>query len=444
MPSRSATLVFAVDFIDDNTIQKNPLRCRDEEFMLLKRVEIENYRSCVRTSFDVQPGLSVLIGPNGSGKTNVLQAIMLLNKIAELDTFGRHSNRDAIAVTSRIKALFEDGAFQLRLNASVTANTTEDNRDVLLGSVEKWFVRPAKGKNVSFEFPLGFLQKHIPSVGLQHYYEMYRNYVGRSSAKSAGIPERFIPSIQRIAKYCLQMRYYGASQFTNPAACPASIEIEQAENSRRLFRHRGHARILYDMYLAKGKTNNQNYAQFMDMIGPKGLKLIDELTFHPVRTSSTDYTVRVGGKLEKRKRDKLLVIPQFRIGKQKLSPNQLSEGTFKTLALLFHVIMEDSSALLIEEPEVCVHHGLLASILEIIKDSSRRRQIIISTHSDYVLDHVQPENVYRIAFDKKHGTIIRHIRKIMTAAEMSALRKYLQSEGNLGEYWREGGLGSDS
>jgi predicted ATPase len=135
------------------------------------------------------------------------------------------------------------------------------------------------------------------------------------------------------------------------------------------------------------------------------------------------------------------VIPQFRLGRQKLSPNQLSEGTFKTLALLFHVITEESSALLIEEPEVCIHHGLLSSILELVKSYSRRKQMIISTHSDYVLDHVTPENVLRVTFDKSQGTSVHHISKIMTAKEYLALREYLEQDGNLGEYWREGGLG---
>jgi predicted ATPase len=136
-----------------------------------------------------------------------------------------------------------------------------------------------------------------------------------------------------------------------------------------------------------------------------------------------------------------VVIPQFRLGRQNLSPNQLSEGTFKTLTLLFHVITGDSTALLIEEPEVCVHHGLLSSILGLVKSYSRHKQMILSTHSDYVLDHVSPENVYRVTFDKSSGTSARPIRKTMTAKEYSALRAYLENEGNLGEYWREGGLG---
>jgi predicted ATP-dependent endonuclease of OLD family len=198
------------------------------------------------------------------------------------------------------------------------------------------------------------------------------------------------------------------------------------------------------MYSASKSRSKRAYYQFLEIVGPTGLKLIDELYFREVKTSSTEYSVRVGGKVERRKRDNLLIIPQFKISRQTLSPNQLSEGTFKTLALLFHVITEKCTALLIEEPEVCVHQGLLASILELIKSFSRRKQMIISTHSDYVLDKVSPENVYRVALSWPDGTSARHIRKTMTAKEFAALRQYLEREGNLGDYWREGGLGDRS
>jgi hypothetical protein len=195
------------------------------------------------------------------------------------------------------------------------------------------------------------------------------------------------------------------------------------------------------MYSASKSSTDSRYGQFIDIVGRKGLGLIGDLTFKEVPTSSIDHSVRVGGKIEIRRHRKLLVVPQFRIGKQRLSPNQLSEGTFKTLALLFNIITTESTALLIEEPEVCVHHGLLASILELIKSYSEEKQMIVSTHSDYVLDHVAPENVFRVIFDRTLGTTAQYIPTSMSSRELAALRVYLEQEGNLGEFWREGGLG---
>jgi energy-coupling factor transporter ATP-binding protein EcfA2 len=404
---------------------------------MLKRIVIENYRSCLRTPIDLHPRLSVLIGPNSSGKTNILQAIMFLNKMAHEDVFGP-SHRNAITRSSRIKATFQNRRTQIQLTASIDAHTDESNNDVLLASRQKWLLRSQNGRETSLELPLAFAARFSSDA---EYLMRLRHLNLRGRVNVVGMSKWCSRALTGVFEFCNGIKYYGASQFTNPGSSPVSFEIEQEGKRHRLFRLRGHARILYDMYSAKKAEADRRYSQFLEVVGAKGLRLIDDLTFREVPTSATDYSVRVGGKIEVRRRHKLLIIPQFRIGRQKLSPNQLSEGTFKTLALLFHIITADSTALLIEEPEVCVHHGLLSSILELIKSYSLQKQMIISTHSDYVLDHVDPENVYRVTFEKKKGTFVRHIPNSMTAKEFLALREYLESEGNLGEYWREGGLG---
>jgi ABC-type lipoprotein export system ATPase subunit len=406
---------------------------------MLKRIVIENYRSCLHTTLDLHPNLSVLIGPNGSGKTNILQAIMLLNRLTEHERYARPRTQ-AAPVASRIKATFQSRAIQSQLNAAIAASMVESSRDVMLSARQRWIIKGPHGKRASFEAPLGIGR---PGGSFPPgYFRIHTSGGMRVISLDDEIPKWASVEMVRIFEFCKGIRYYGASQFTNPGNCPASFQIEEEEGMRRgvgLSRFRGHEKILYSMYLAQ-KADGR-YSEFIDIVGQRGLRLIDGLTFREVRTSSVDYSVRIGGKVERRKRNRLIVIPQFKIGKQRLSPNQLSEGTFKTLALLFHVITDEGTALLIEEPEVCVHQGLLSSILELIKSFSDKKQMVLSTHSDYVLDHVTPENVYQITMDQQSGTVARHVPKSMTSKEYSALREYLSNEGNLGEYWREGGLG---
>jgi putative ATP-dependent endonuclease of OLD family len=50
---------------------------------MIQKIQIQNYRSCLYTTIDFHPQLSVLIGPNGSGKTNILNALLLLRKLTE-------------------------------------------------------------------------------------------------------------------------------------------------------------------------------------------------------------------------------------------------------------------------------------------------------------------------------------------------------------------------
>lgn len=415
---------------------------------MLKRVVIENYRSCIRTPIDLHPKLSVFIGPNGSGKTNILQGIMLLNRISAVDPYTFHSRVETASVSSRLKAVMQVHRAKVELKAFINASTDDSNSDVVRGSRQEWELKERNGQRASFELPIALVAEgRYKESSRQELLEIDR-YAWRMQRQIRTVPHRAMPmwswrALYRVGEFLRGMTYYSASQFTNPGACPASFQIEQEGGRRMLLRLRGHTRTLYKMYSAKKAPHKEKFERFFEIVGPKGLHLVDNISFREVETSSTDYSVKVGGKIERRRKNRLLVVPQFTVGKQKLSPNQLSEGTFKTLVLLFHVLTDEGTLVMVEEPEVCVHHGLLSSILELIKAASREKQIILSTHSDYVLDHIAPENVFRVTHEKNVGTLARPIHKTLTSNELAALREYLETEGNLGDYWREGGLGDE-
>jgi predicted ATPase len=136
----------------------------------------------------------------------------------------------------------------------------------------------------------------------------------------------------------------------------------------------------------------------------------------------------------------IVIIPRVTKGRSSLSFSQLSEGTFKSIALLFYLITDQSNLLLIEEPEVCVHHGLLNHLIATIKAFSNQKQIIFSTHSDFVLDSLKPENVFLVKNSEKQGTTVKSIAKALSKQNFKALKEYLATEGNLGDYWRSGGI----
>lgn len=412
--------------------------------MFIDRIEIKDYRSCLETSFSWDRHLSVLIGPNGSGKTNVLNAALLLRKLTEEE--GRYFPDDQPATAEcKLKAWFSTEGKQAILTAKLRTFTDESNDDIIVASDQQWYVKDFTGSAKRVKTPLWLVQQ-LAAHRIGGHVRPMRNrppFVRRAYLMHQPIgfdlPDSALKPLSVISRHLAQMRYYSASQFTNPANCPVSFEIEQEGARSRGFRLRGHAKFLFDLYRAF-KVQSDGYKQFFDIIGPDGIGLIDTIDFKDILTSSIDYSVRSGGRVKERKREKSLIVPQFTIGKHELSPNQLSEGTFKTITLLFYLVTETSSILLVEEPEVCVHHGLLSSIMELIKTYSSDKQIVVSTHSDFVLDQVPPDSVHSVTWDPEKGTKIKHITKAMSRKELLALRAYLDTEGNLGEYWRHGAL----
>jgi predicted ATPase len=118
----------------------------------------------------------------------------------------------------------------------------------------------------------------------------------------------------------------------------------------------------------------------------------------------------------------------------------LSEGTFRALALLFYIVRGKRDLLLLEEPEVCVHHGLLDSVVAAIKEYSRDRQIVLSTHSDAVLDMLSPESVRLVRANELTGTRVVAVSTALSSRSLRALKEYLHTTGTLGEYWKHSGF----
>ena len=247
--------------------------------------------------------------------------------------------------------------------------------------------------------------------------------------------------LKKIAEFHRGITYYSASQFTNPSNAPTYFEVEGKDLHRTGISITGHKKLLFDIY-QEYRNKSQAFNDFKDIIGPNGIGLVDNIAFEEIQSSSSSFSVKTGGKLIKREKTNLIVVPRIKISSSLLSPNQLSEGTFKTLALVFYLVTDKSSLLMIEEPEVCIHHGLLSSLVELIKAYSIDRQTIVSTHSDSVLDRVELENLFSVRRTSDEGTKISNIRKNMKGKNLKALRDYLTQDGNLGEYWKHGDLES--
>ena len=241
-----------------------------------------------------------------------------------------------------------------------------------------------------------------------------------------------------IVKFIKSISYYSASIFTNPSSSPISFEVESESGVRRGISIGGHKKFLYDLYSCY-RSNKKDYETFIDIVGSNGVHLIDELKFQEIETSSSVYKVSVGGRITTKEKKNNLIIPNFIIYGNSLSPSQLSEGTFKTLALIFYLITNHGSLMLIEEPEVCVHHGLLSSIIELIKVYSLEKQIIISTHSDQLLDRLELSSVFKVSRNEE-GTTVTNFKKSLNIDELTALKDYLCNQGGLGEYWKHGEL----
>jgi ABC-type Mn2+/Zn2+ transport system ATPase subunit len=411
----------------------------------LTNFKLRAYRSCKSTSFAPDTRVTALIGSNGSGKTNVLQGLMLLCGVRANPY--RPGEDDLFALKSQIFATFSFDKKSVYLRRSVVYRPTDQNRDQLLYSHDEWNFEEISGKRQWLEFPspedlrYGSYGHHMN----RRWYISHRRSgsgIVRRPVEMPKASKKIWDALNAIHDFQSRTAYYSASQFTNPAQCPSSFEIDEDgdlyEQESFSTRSRDHLQFIYQLYRMRERKESL-YESYMSLVDERGLGLIQKIKWRENKYSTKAYEVRAGGKVISKSRKRFLIIPTVHIGDSELSFAQLSEGSFRTLAILFYVVTDTSCLLLIEEPEVCVHHGLLTSVVEIIKDFARKKQVIFSTHSENILDQLEPEQV-RLVRKDIFGTTISTISERMSAQQFRALKKYLQTEGNLGEYWRSSGF----
>jgi AAA15 family ATPase/GTPase len=414
--------------------------------MKLKSLKIQTYRSCIKTVFPLQNELTGLIGINGAGKSNILNAILLLRKIwrARSSSLPHHMD-EASYNHCKIRAELVDSTKSIFMDGIIYFETDERNNDDVQFSNVKWkFPEKSKWINIPIEFITYHEQfKYVGDQSDSDYRRIMRErwfYLKRRSRPLLSDNEHQI--LTDIALFFNGISYYSASQFSDPSRSPVSIELEENRPLRRPRSFAGHDQFILDLYKSY-KAKDKQYKRYLSTVNKEGIGLIDDISFNEVNMPSSSYNVQSGGKITKIERNRQLIVPSFSVDGSQLSPNQLSEGTFKTLALLFYILTDESKLLLIEEPEVCIHHGLLSSIISLIKSQSKQKQIVISTHSDFVLDHLDPENLVLVKRQPNKGTIATQLSKSMSKNDYKVLRGYLEESGNLGEYWREGGLDNE-
>ncbi len=124
-------------------------------------------------------------------------------------------------------------------------------------------------------------------------------------------------------------------------------------------------------------------------------------------------------------------------GNLSVPATRLSDGTLRYLTLLTILLDPDPPPLIcIDEPELGLHPDVLIRLANHLINASKRTQIIVSTHSEILVDAMteNPEDV--IVFDKHDG------QTEMTRYDKDDLKDWLE-DFRLGRLWAKGVIGGN-
>jgi predicted ATPase len=125
---------------------------------------------------------------------------------------------------------------------------------------------------------------------------------------------------------------------------------------------------------------------------------------------------------------------QFR---ESIYAHQLSEGTLRFLWLISLLQSPNlSTVTMIDEPEVSLHPELLSLLADLLREASKRTQLIVATHSDRLIRFLEPKEV--VVMDVAEDGCAT-----ATWADAMDLEEWLK-EYSLDEIWRMGRMGGRS
>lgn len=375
--------------------------------MLIKRLTLKKLLSFIECRVELGP-LNVLIGPNASGKSNLIEVIGLLQ--AAPSSIGAAINRGG-------------GIRQwLWLGDPLGSRAGSIECDLTLAG---WQSDPLQYRLELSEDGAGFL---ISSESL--WQPKGETFFGRDRDAVAFDGPTRDTATQVLASESI------LSQVKSPADRTPITKVGRQFSQIRIFRdiRTGPGPIRWGIQTTAPKDAISDDADNLAMV-------LHDLEFRGLLEEIKDRYLR---RFCERFED---VKPSFGDGlaktfiketglKEMLSAIRMSDGTLKFLALLAALLHPQPPPLMcIEEPEIGLHPDAIQLVAEAMVEASKSVQLIVTTHSEALVDALtdRPEAVLVCERDFDGGTQFKRLSK-------ENLREWLQ-DYSLGQLWRKGEIG---
>jgi predicted ATPase len=359
--------------------------------------------------------LNVLIGPNGSGKSNVIEAIGLLRSAAKELT--RPIRESPGGIGDWIWKGDPSGG------ASIDAVITG-----LHGRKPLRHVLAFRNTGHRFELTDERIENAKPYDGFDKSYFFYRYQDGRpvimvSDGNHRSLQRQDVATDESIL-----------TQRKDPDQYPVLAELAAAYAGVRLYRDWQFGRTSIfrrpqqaDMPGDHLEEDFSNLGLYLNHVRsePKAKRAVLERV-RALYEGLDDFDVRVrGGTVELFLTEGDFTIPAGR----------LSDGTLRYICLV--AILCDPAPpplICIEEPELGLHPDILPRLADLMGEASARTQIVVTTHSDVLVDALTEHPEYVVVVEKHDGqtTLNR-----LDAGELS----HWLCEYRLGQLWTRGEIG---
>jgi len=381
----------------------------------IESLRVENYRALRNVELVNLTPMTVLLGPNGSGKSTVFD---VFNFLSECFLFGL---RHAWDRRGRLKELKSRGSlgpivFELKYRESpktpiITYHLAIDEGAKGPEVVEEWLQwrRGTRGQ------PFRFLE--------------FRRGTGRAASGEA--PDEDDKRVETNLRSPDLIAVNTLGQFTEHPRVAALREF---------------ITDWYVSYLSIDQTRNQPEAGPQERLSKVGDNLANVIQYlkeqYPERLEHIFSVLRQRIPRLERVESELMPNGQLLLQikdapfEQPVLSKFASDGTMKMLAYL--VVLYDPEPprfIGIEEPENFLHPRLLPELAEECRAASENSQLLITSHSPFLLNAMRAEEV-RVLYRDEQG-----FTQAVRACDIQGIPEFIQAGASLGHLWMEGHFG---
>ena len=411
--------------------------------MLIRRIKQTNLLSFGPDSEEIElKRLNVLIGPNGSGKSNLLEGIDIL----------RSAPRD-LAAPIREGGGIHDWIWRGKPESTAYIEAIMENPQgpqalrYRLGFVER---------GQRFELIEERIENERNDEGHEEPYIYYDQTDGRAflsykdEARRDLRPEEIQADMEAMFPWLRQLRLGRRDLRPEEVKLDQSILTQRKEHDlypklTYLGEELSRIRIYREWSLGRDsplrlpqkadlpddflQEDGKNLALVLNSFHGKPVvkrRLLDALS--KFYEGITDFHVKIqGGTVQLFLQEGDMVIPATR----------LSDGTLRYLCLLAVLCHPQPPPLIcIEEPELGLHPDILPTVSKLLLEASERSQLIVTTHSDMLVDALTNEWWSIVVCEKHDGqTVMRRLDEEKMAVWLEDYR--------LGELWSGGEIGGN-
>lgn len=381
----------------------------------IESLRVENYRALRKVELDNLTPMTVLLGPNGSGKSTIFD---VFNFLSECFQFGLRHAWDRRGRGKELKTRGSEGPviFELKYRERpktpiITYHLAIDEGKKGPEVIEEWLQwrRGTHGK------PFRFLEFH-KGIGRAVSGEMPD---AEDKRKETHLRSPDLVAVNTLGQLAEHPRVAALREFITDWYV-SYLSIDQTRNQPEAGPQER---------LSKGGENLSNVIQFLKEQHPERLdEIFSVLRQRVPRLERVEADPMPDGRL-------LLQIKDAPFEKPVLA-KYASDGTLKLLAYLIVLYDPEPPRFIgIEEPENFLHPRLLPDLAEECRVASERSQLLITSHSPFLLNAMRAEEV-RVLYRDVQG-----FAQVVRASDIEGIYEFVKAGALLGHLWMEGHFG---